>query len=52
MCGNVPRVCPALEAVLTHTLVYPITASHNAAGHLEIDGCDVVDLVAEYGTPS
>jgi len=36
---------------LTHTLVYPITASHNAAGHLEIDGCDVVDLVAEYGTP-
>jgi diaminopimelate decarboxylase len=36
---------------LTHTLVYPITASHNAAGHLEIDGCDVVDLAARYGTP-
>jgi diaminopimelate decarboxylase len=36
---------------LTHTLVYPITARHNAAGHLEIDGCDVVDLVAEFGTP-
>lgn len=50
MCGNVP-VFPALEAVLTHTLVYPITASHNAAGHLEIDGCDVTDLVAEFGTP-
>ena len=32
---------------MTHTLVYPITASHNAAGHLEIDGCDVVDLVAD-----
>jgi diaminopimelate decarboxylase len=36
---------------LTHTLVYPITSSHNAAGHLEVDGCDVVDLVAEFGTP-
>ncbi len=23
----------------------------NAAGHLEIDGCDVVDLVAEHGAP-
>jgi diaminopimelate decarboxylase len=36
---------------LTHTLVYPITASHNAAGHLEIDGCDVVDLAGRFGTP-
>jgi diaminopimelate decarboxylase len=50
MCGNVPMF-PVLEAVLTHTLVYPITACHNAAGHLEVDGCDVVDLVAEFGTP-
>jgi diaminopimelate decarboxylase len=36
---------------MTHTLVYPITASHNAFGHLEIGGCDVVELVAEYGSP-
>jgi diaminopimelate decarboxylase len=36
---------------LTHTLVYPITASHNAAGHLEIGGCDVVELAAAFGTP-
>jgi diaminopimelate decarboxylase len=36
---------------LTHTLVYPITATHNSVGHLEVDGCDVVDLVAEFGTP-
>jgi diaminopimelate decarboxylase len=36
---------------LTHTLVYPIAARHNTAGHLEIDGCDVVDLVSEFGTP-
>ncbi len=36
---------------MTHTLIYPAHASRNAAGHLEIDGCDVVELVAEYGTP-
>ena len=36
---------------MTHTLVYPITSRHNAAGHLEVDGCDVVDLVGEFGTP-
>jgi len=42
---------PVPEAVLTHTLVYPITTVHNTAGHLEVDGCDLVDLVAEFGTP-
>jgi len=36
---------------MTHTLIYPAHASHNARGHLDVDGCDVVDLVAEYGTP-
>lgn len=36
---------------MTHTLVYPITSGHNQAGHLELDGCDVVDLVREFGTP-
>ena len=36
---------------MTHTLVYPITARHNVAGHLEIDGCDIVDLVEDFGTP-
>jgi len=36
---------------VTHTLIYPHTAVHNAAGHLEIGGCDVVDLAREYGTP-
>jgi diaminopimelate decarboxylase len=36
---------------LTHTLVYPITSRHNSAGHLEIDGCDVVDLAEVFGTP-
>lgn len=36
---------------MTHTLVYPITSRHNAAGHLEIDGYDIVDLVEVFGTP-
>jgi diaminopimelate decarboxylase len=36
---------------LTHTLIYPHTTAHNAAGHLEIGGCDVVDLAREFGTP-
>ncbi len=36
---------------MTHTLIYPAHAVHNAAGHLQIDGCDVIDLVAEHGTP-
>lgn len=42
---------PVLEATLTHTLVYPITSRHNDAGHLEIGGLDVVDLVGEFGSP-
>ncbi len=36
---------------MTHTLIYPHTTAHNAAGHLEIGGCDVVDLAREFGTP-
>jgi len=36
---------------VTHTLIYPHTTVHNAAGHLEIGGCDVVDLAHEFGTP-
>ena len=36
---------------MTHTLIYPHTTVHNAAGHLEIGGCDVVALAHEYGTP-
>lgn len=36
---------------MTHTLVYPITAITNSAGHLEIGGCDVVELADQFGTP-
>jgi diaminopimelate decarboxylase len=36
---------------VTHTLIYPHTTVHNAAGHLEIGGCDVVELAREFETP-
>jgi diaminopimelate decarboxylase len=36
---------------MTHTLIYPETAEHNAVGHLAIGGCDVVELCERYGTP-
>ena len=36
---------------MTHTLIYPHTAGHDAAGHLEIGGCDVVALADTFGTP-
>jgi diaminopimelate decarboxylase len=32
--------------------VYPVGSRVNEAGHLEIAGCDVVELAAELGTPS
>jgi diaminopimelate decarboxylase len=31
--------------------LYPETARTNEKGHLEIGGCDTVDLAAEFGTP-
>src|SRR5680860_857627 len=36
---------------MTHTLIYPSNSRHNSAGHLEVDGCDVVELAEHYGTP-
>jgi diaminopimelate decarboxylase len=32
--------------------VYPIGARVNEAGHLEVGGCDVVELAREFGTPA
>ncbi len=31
--------------------VLPLTAAINKAGHLEVGGCDLVDLAREFGTP-
>jgi len=32
--------------------VYPAGSRVNERGHLEVGGCDVVDVVAEFGTPA
>lgn len=32
-------------------VLMPITARRNAAGHLEVGGCDLVDLAKTHGTP-
>jgi diaminopimelate decarboxylase len=31
--------------------VYPVGSRVNERGHLELGGCDVIELAAEYGTP-
>lgn len=36
---------------MTHTLIYPSNSRHTPDGHLEIDGCDVVELTERFGTP-
>jgi len=33
-------------------MVYPVGTVTNAQGHLEIGGCDVVELANEFGTPA
>jgi len=32
-------------------MLFPITYRVNQRGHMEVGGCDLVDLVAEHGTP-
>jgi diaminopimelate decarboxylase len=37
---------------ISGSAVYPIGSRVNEAGHLEIGGCDVVELAEEHGTPA
>ena len=37
---------------ISGSAVYPIGSRVNERGHLEVGGCDVVDVVAEFGTPA
>ena len=41
---------PATVTDLTHVL--PATATVNSDGHLEIGGCDLTEIAAQFGTPS
>jgi diaminopimelate decarboxylase len=45
---NVPTQANPVEG----SAVYPLGSRINDRGHLEVGGCDVVDLVAEHGTPA
>jgi diaminopimelate decarboxylase len=44
------RMMPAAASTLSH--VYPADARLNEAGHLEVGGCDVLELAREFGTPA
>jgi len=37
---------------ITGSAVYPLGSTVNDAGHLEIGGCDAVELAREFGTPA
>jgi len=43
-------IMPAAARTLSH--VYPADARLNDAGHLEVGGCDVLELAREFGTPA
>src|SRR3954470_13531064 len=43
-------IMPAAARTLSH--VYPADARLNDAGHLEIGGCDVLEVAREFGTPA
>ena len=37
--------------LLPNNELFPMRSNNNSNNHLEIGGCDVVDLVNKYGTP-
>jgi len=43
---------PAGAGPITGSAVFPIGTRVNDRGHLEVGGCDVVELAAEFGTPA
>jgi diaminopimelate decarboxylase len=46
-----PRTSPTERRIDRLAHVLPPTARTNAAGHLEIGGCDTVELATRFGTP-
>lgn len=43
---------PVAGDPVTGSAVYPIGSAVNDAGHLEIGGCDAIELAREFGTPA
>lgn len=50
--SDASTTAPAGSTRLAAAHTFPIGSRVNTSGHLEIAGCDVVDLVAEHGTPA
>lgn len=50
--GASPSPAPPVSDPIADSPVYPIGSRVNPSGHLEVGGCDVVDLAAEFGTPA
>ncbi len=42
---------PDLSQAPTNQQLLPLTAQTNPKGHLEVGGCDLVELVAQFGSP-
>jgi len=42
---------PATDPI-AGSAAYPLGSRVNAAGHLEVGGCDIVDVAREFGTPA
>ena len=42
----------AVADPIAGSLVYPEASRVNERGHLEVAGCDVVELAEEFGTPA
>ena len=50
--ANLPKnTFPSLDSVSPNQQLLPLTASINSSDRLEIGGCDVVELVQQYGSP-
>jgi diaminopimelate decarboxylase len=47
-----PLEAMALSDTISGSAVYPIGSRVNERGHLEVGGCDVAELAAEFGTPA
>jgi diaminopimelate decarboxylase len=46
-----PKPSSSAEERSPNQCLFPLTAQTNAADHLEVGGCDVVDLVEKFGSP-
>ncbi len=51
MVSTLSSATSAAPGVSPNQSLYPLTSRTNAQGHLEIGGCDVVELVRQFGSP-